>query len=199
MPPKHRLCMVARMSVDLCATVPEPISLATVLAAANTAMRELLSLESAPAIAVFAAPRYEQGRRVHPGLPCSAEILANDTIGGRMSAEQYDFRLTGRADLARFVVEQDDGMVDAVFSPTRTCVGVVLATALSLAAADHGCGEFLDLEIRMIDPPESEPTIFTERTRLKERGADFDSQCERYIRQFTRLDGWPREVSLAQG
>ena len=66
------------------------------------------------------------------------------------------------------------------------------------ASADHGCGEFLDLEIRMIDPLESEPSIFTQCTRLKERGTDFDLQCERYLRQFTRLDGWPRDVSLAR-
>lgn len=190
--------MVAHMAVDLCATVQEPISLATVLAAANSAMRELLHLESVPAIAVFAAPRYEQGRLVDPGQPCSAQTLASDMIGGPMSAGHYDFRLTDRADLARFFVAQDEGMVDAVFSPTRTCVGVVLATALSLAAADHGCGEFLDLEIRMLDPLESEPSIFTQCTRLTERGTDFDLQCERYLRQFSRLDGWPRDVSLAR-
>jgi hypothetical protein len=180
--------MVAPVSIDLCATVQEPISLATVLAAANTAMRELLHLESAPAIAVFAAPRYEQGRLVDPGLPCSVESLANDMIGGRMSAGHYDFRLANRADLARFFVVQDEGMVDAVFSPTRTCAGVVLATALSLAAADHGCGEFLDLEIRMIDPPVTEPSIFAQSTKLKEQGVDFELQCERYMRQFVRLD-----------
>lgn len=187
------------MSVDLCATVQEPISLATVVSAANAAMRNLLHLESVPAIAVFAAPRYEQGRQIDPGQLCSGETLASDTIGGRMSAGNYDFHLADRADLARFFVAQDEGMVDAVFSPTRTCVGVVLATALSLAAADHGCGEFLDLEIRMIDPIVSEPSIFAHSTRLKEPGTDFDLQCERYLRQFTRLNGWPRDVSLTQG
>lgn len=186
------------MSVDLCATVQEPISLATVVSAADAAMRNLLHLESVPAITVFAAPRYEHGRRICLGQLCSVEALAGDMIGGEMSAGNYDFHLAEHADLARFFVAPDDGMVDAVFSPTRTCVGVVLATALGLAAADHGCGEFLDLEIRMLDPIVSEPTIFAHSTRLKEPGTDFDLQCERYLRQFTRLDGWPSEVSLTQ-
>lgn len=190
--------MVAHMSVDLCATVQEPISLATVVSAANTTMRTLLHLESVPAIAVFAATRHEQGRRIDPGRLCSVETLASDVIGGRMSAGNYDFRLADHAELTRFFVAQDEGMVNAVFSPARTCVGIVLATALSLAAADHGCGEFLDLEIRMLDPIVSEPSIFAQSTRLKEPGTDFDLQCQRYLRQFSRLNGWPHDVSLTR-
>lgn len=89
-------------------------------------------------------------------------------------------------------------MVDAVFSPTRTCVGVVLPTALSLAAADRGCGDFVDLEIRMLEPGELDPARFVGRTRLAESETGFDVQCERFMRQFTRLAGWPRDVSLGK-
>lgn len=193
-----RVGMVGGVSVDLYAAVQEPVSFATVVDAAGATMCELLGLESVPAIGVFAQPLYELGQRVHPGRRMSDRDLAADMIGGRMSAGHFDFRLAGRGDLARFIVVGDEGMTDAVFSPTRTCAGVVLATALSLAAANHGHGQFVDLEIRMTELPEPDPEAFVEHTRLSGQGTNFDLQCERFMRQFTRLNGWPRDVSLAE-
>jgi hypothetical protein len=186
------------VSVDLYGTVQEPVSFATVVDVAHATMCKLLGLESAPAIEVFAGPRYEQGHLLDAGRRMSDEDLAADLIGGRMSAGHFDVRLADRGDLARFFVALDEGMVDAVFSPTRTCVGVVLAASLSLVAAARGCGQFVDLEIRMLEPDEPCPDLFVERTRLTEQGTDFDIQCERFMRQFARLDGWPQDVSLVQ-
>ena len=119
-------------------------------------------------------------------------------IGGRMSAGHFEFRLSNRGDMARFFVVEDEGMVDAVFGPTRTCAGVVLATALSLAAARRGCGPFVDLEIRIIEPADPDPDAFVARTRLASRGTGFGALCELFVRQFERLNGWPQDVGLAE-
>ncbi len=176
----------------------EPVSIATVVGAARATMCELLGLNSVPAIEVFADPRYDQGHRLDPGRRMSEADQAADMIGGRMSAGHFEFRLTGRGDMARFFAFEDEGMLDAVFSPTRTCAGLVLATALSLAAAHHGCGQFVDLQIRMLDPAEPDPEAFVARTKLAEQGTGFGVQCELFMRQFERLNGWPQDVSLVE-
>ena len=100
--------------------------------------------------------------------------------------------------MARFFAFEDEGVVDAVFSPTRTCAGVVLATVLSLAAAHHGCGQFVDLQIRMLESAEPDPEAFVARTKLAELGTGFDARCELFMRQFQRLNGWPQDVSLTE-
>ena len=192
------LGIVGRVSVDLFATVQEPVSIVTVVDAAHATMRELLGLDSLPAVEVFVDPRYEQGHRLDPGRRMSEADQASDMIGGRMSAGHFEFRLSGRGDTARFFAVEDEGMVDAVFSPTRTCAGVVVATVLSLAAARRGCGRFVDLEIRMIEPAEPDSEAFVARTRLASRGTGFGARCELFMRQFERLNGWPQDVSLAE-
>lgn len=185
------------MSVDLCATVQTSVSLAAVLDTARALLCELLALTPAPPIEVFAGPRFEQGRRLDEGRPVEGDALAAELVGGRMSAGSFEFRIPETSDLARLLVLEDEGMVDAVFSPTRTCVGVVLATALALATAHHGCGEFLDLQIRMLETGESDPGEALARTKLVEPGTRFVAQCERYMRQFARLNGWPADVACA--
>lgn len=184
------------VSVDLFATVQRPVGFELLVATARATIRRLLALDVVPAIDVFADEHDGQGRRLRPGRRLAASELTAETIGGRMSAGCFDFRVATSGDLARFFVAPDEGMLDAVFTPTRTCVGVVVATALALATALHGCGEFIDLEIRMLDPGESDPEAMIEQTRLVDPGADFAAQCERYMRQFARLNGWPRDVSL---
>ena len=134
------------MSVDLYGTIAKPVSLAAVIDAAQATMRELLALESVPAIEVFADPRYELGRLRDRGVRMHQENLATD---------------------------------------------------LSLAAADHGCGAFLDHQIRMLEPGEPCPARFGERTRSSGPGTDFALQCERFMRQFARPEGWPRDISVA--
>lgn len=89
---------------------------------------------------------------------------------------------------------RDAKRIEAIFTPTRTCVGVVSATALALAAASCGGGEFFD-EITMLQPPEPDVRRVIERTRLADRGTTFADRCERYMRQFGHLNGWPSDVS----
>jgi hypothetical protein len=113
-----------------------------------------------------------------------------------MTAGHFDVRLVGCGDLAWLNVCEFEGVVEAVFSPSRTCVGVVLATALSLAIAERARGDFVDNQIRMLDPGVSDPEAFVERTKLAEEGTDLDAQCELFMRQFARLEGWPQDVTL---
>lgn len=202
------------MSVDLVATMPRPVALDVLVAAAREAMADLLCLPAAPVMTVFADRRYDQGHRTDPGRRLSAADLAAQLVGGpvpaprarRPSSRHFKFEVGETGDGAHLMVADFSELpgigapgdeVEAVFSPTRTCAGVVVASALALAAARHSDGIFIDAEIRMLDPMEIVPEIVITRTALAERGTDFATQCERYMRQFGRLNGWPRDVSLA--
>jgi hypothetical protein len=88
------------------------------------------------------------------------------------------------------------GYRHAVFSPYRTCVGVAVATGLALAAAQLACGEYLDEQIRMLRPQVHEPGQVINRTRLPQGSGDFAAQCEKYLRQFPDLNGWPQDCSM---
>jgi hypothetical protein len=134
------IARVLRVSVDLCATIQTPVSLQTVVGTAGAMLCDLLGLTSVPQIKVFADPLFEQGRRIREGRLVEDDALAAETVGGRMSAGYFEFRIPETGDSAWFFVAADEGKLDAVFSPTRTCVGVVLATALALATAHHGRG-----------------------------------------------------------
>ncbi|GAB2828779.1 hypothetical protein GCM10027176_36220 [Actinoallomurus bryophytorum] len=94
---------------------------------------------------------------------------------------------------------EEDSPVEAVVSPTRTCVGVVLATGFGLAAAIIGQGEIVDDEVGMLRPPIEDPLTFIERTRLAGRQGDFALQCERFMRQFPHLSGWPPDRCVLRG
>lgn len=189
------IARVLRVSVDLCATIQTPVSLQTVVGTAGAMLCDLLGLTSVPQIKVFADPLFEQGRRIREGRLVEDDALAAETVGGRMSAGYFEFRIPETGDSAWFFVAAEEGMLDAVFSPTRTCVGVVLATALALATAYHGRGAFLDREIRMLETGESDPEEVVTRTKLAQPGILFTVQCEQYMRQFPRLNGWPADVA----
>lgn len=92
-------------------------------------------------------------------------------------------------------VRDEDPRIEAVVSPTRTCVGVVLATAVALGAAVAGGGEFVDMEIVMLDGVAWDPDRFIELARLPDGIGDFAARCEQFMRQFPQLGGWPRDRS----
>ncbi|MFB4283445.1 hypothetical protein ACBJ59_49645 [Nonomuraea sp. MTCD27] len=79
--------------------------------------------------------------------------------------------------------------IEAIFTPTRTCVGVVSATALALAAESCSGGTFVDDEIMMLQPTAPDAHRVVERTRLTHSGTTFEHCCERYMRQFEHLNG----------
>ena len=73
---------------------------------------------------------------------------------------------------------------------------MTVATGLALAAAPLSHGEYLDEEIRMLWPALHEPGQVITRTRLPKSSDDFTAQCEKYLRQFSHLNGWPQDRSI---
>ncbi|QFQ94925.1 hypothetical protein F9278_00460 [Streptomyces phaeolivaceus] len=208
------------MSVDLVGTMHAPVPLDRLVATARETWARLLGLRTVPGIDVITDRRFVQGRLVDAGRPLAPRELGTVLVGacGGESPSGLDlaFRVAGSGDTVGLIewdpCESTDQSTDqstdhelrqghrepvhAVFSPTRTCVGVVTATALALAAGSLGGGEFADAEIPMLEPSEPDPARMIERTRLPDRGDDRTARCERFMRQFTRLNGWPQEARL---
>ena len=206
------------MSVDLVGSIRNPVPLDLLVAAARDTLTQLLGLSAAPAIEVTARRRYQRGEVVDAGHLLSEDELASELVGTHLlgpplerSSASFDFGLRGYHDFVRLMVFDhcdpldpggEDNHVDAVdacFMPQRTCVGVLLATALALAAATRGDGEFVDIEISMLEPPVGDPVRVIELTKLPDAGDDFETRCVRYMRQFPNLDGWPADPSLTSG
>ncbi|GAB3980501.1 hypothetical protein V1634_15125 [Plantactinospora veratri] len=197
------------MSVDLAATLARPTTLAALLAGTRRTLTELLGPVPAPELDLVADRRYVQGQRVDPGRRLDPAELAGTSIGDPIPAESatspgtahYEIDVPASGDGVWLTVidhlPEAGGGVEAVFSPYRTCVGVVLATALALTGAELTGGEFVDEQIRMLRPGPTAPRRFVAATRLAPPpDDDFAAACERYLRQFPTLDGWPRSRSM---
>ena len=199
------------MSVDLVAELPGRVSLAAVLDQARDVLRTLLGLDSEPpALAVSNGWRVEN-HWVSSGRPLSPQDLANTIIGerippgdGEMAGGSVTFwvDLAGSKDRALVRVcdltgtpgtePSTEPRIEAVVSPARTCVGVVLATAIALGAASASGGNFIDMEIVMLDGVSWDPARFIELAHLTHGAGDLEARCEQFMRQFPRLNGWPK-------
>lgn len=205
------------MSVDLVGTMRAPVRLDVLVTSAHEVLARLLGLKTPPGIEVIAGRRYDQGRLVDAGRRLSPDEMRSIMIGEhvrgplfeRPSTCHFEFE-TADGDGARLMEFDPCGLsdpddapearnaVEACFSPHRTCAGVVMATALALAAAELGGGDFVDIEIMMLRPPVSRPDHVIELTRLPpDSGLDFAKCCEHYMRQFAHLNGWPDTVNLS--
>jgi hypothetical protein len=189
------------MSVDLEATMEKAVALADVLNAAREVISVMLNVSTVPALSVFADREYQQGQRVVQGRQLEAAEQADIMIGIPLpeGAVHFEIDLPETGDGAWLMVI--DGVAErwgsgreAVFSPYRTCVGVTLATGLALATAQLAEGRYIDEQIGMLSG-RYEPGQVIGRTRLPERGNDFAIQCEKYVRQFSHLNGWPENRS----
>jgi hypothetical protein len=166
------------MSVDLVATLCRPVSLNAVVETARETLSTLLGGSAVPAFEVAADSEYRQG----------ATVIGGPIVSGVVG---FEIAVPATGDGVRLMVVDHGDERRAVFSPDRTCVGVAVATGLALAAARLGHGEFLDYEIFMLTPPVHDPGQVVSRTRLVDGGGDFGARCERYLRQFPDLNGWP--------
>ncbi|WP_433552639.1 hypothetical protein ACQP08_03865 [Micromonospora zamorensis] len=176
--------------------------------AARATLAELLGLDTTPELSVFADRRYEQGRRVASGRRLDAFELRSTTIGDRIErglngmpgSIHLEIDVSGFADGAWLLVidhEPETGSTpEAVFSPYRTCVSVVVTLAMALAVADRTGGQFTDDQIQLLRPGLTHPRHIVTATRLPREPGDFAQKCERYLRQFAHLGGWPRDVSM---
>ncbi|MFD6680806.1 hypothetical protein [Micromonospora parva] len=196
------------MSVDLEATVARPISLAELVTAARATLAELLGITTTPELSVVTDRRYEQGRRVDSGRRLDAAEMRTTTIGDRIDrnpdgmpgAVHLEVDVAGFEDRVWLLVidhepETDSGP-DAVFSPYRTCVSVVVALAMALAVADLTGGQFTDDQIQLLRPSRPDPRQMVTATRLPPEPGEFAERCESYLRQFAHLRGWPPDASM---
>jgi hypothetical protein len=174
------------MSVDLVGTLPRPVTLAAVVDQARTTLAELLGDPAVPELAVIRDRAYDKGVRTHAGRPLTTGELAVTEIGGG-ERSHFDIDIPATGDIVWLMVSDDH----AVFTPKRTCVGVTVAAGLALAVAKVAKGEYLDQEIWMLTPPVTNPDDVVAHTRLPDATDSFTVQCERYLRQFPNLNGWP--------
>jgi hypothetical protein len=201
------------VSVDLAAELPARVSLAAVLDRARDTLRALLGPGAEPPeLAVIDGWRAKNHEKAPSGRLLSAADLANTVIGEPIPPDDgttagsvtFQVDLAGCQDHAYVMVIDLTGVqgtepcIEAVVSPTRTCVGVVLATAIALGAASASGGEFIDEEIVMLDGITWDPARFIELARLTDGAGDFEARCEQFLRQFPRLDGWPKDRSARQ-
>jgi hypothetical protein len=207
------------VSVDLVAELPARVSLAAALEQARDVLRTLLSLDSEPPeLAVSNGWRVEN-HWVSSGRLLSPRDLANTVIGQRIPRGDgqdgeivwggyvtFFVDLAGGRDRALVRVCDFTGLergtkfstelgIEMIVSPTRTCVGVVLGTAIAVGAASASGGDFIDMEIHMLDEASWDPGEFIELARLTDGAGDFAARCEQFMRQFPCLDGWPKRRS----
>ncbi len=186
------------MSVDLVATLPRPVSLAAIVDSARTTLAELLALATPPALLVTHFALDERGPAVRPGRQLTGAELHDVTFG--IPGAEGHVQITVGGEDAAWLMEGEhhphgeEGMVLTV-SPSRTCVGVTVATGIALAAALVSGGDFIS-EIRMLRPPVLDPRSVIARTRLTSSSPDLAAATEKYLRQFPHMGGWPTEVTI---
>ncbi|MEU6072283.1 hypothetical protein [Micromonospora sp. NPDC047074] len=196
------------VSIDLEAFLPRPVPFAAVMAAARSTLAELLGMDETPELHVVVDRRYEQGRRIAASRRLGSAELVSTAIGspidpksnGSPGSIHYEIDISDSKDGVWLMLMDHapgaGGDVGAVFSPYRTCVSVVVATAMALAVADLAGGEFIDEQIQMLRPGHTDPRHVVTATRLPRGQGAFVMRCERYLRQFPHLGGWPRAVSM---
>ena len=181
------------MSVDLEVVLSRPVRLGELIDHGRRVLAELLGGD-APELVV------RDGARADRPLMSTAETAG--IVLGQPVPDNDHFRVDVPATGDQVhVMAIDHADIDpemgweAVFSPSRSCVGVAVATGLALATAQVSEGRYVDGQIRMVPYDLGDPDIVIARTRLRAPVGDFDMRCEQYLRQFPHLGGWPRDRS----
>jgi len=150
-----------------------------------------------------------------PWQPLDRPVLEQLIVGGplpRHSAKRdspaFTIHLHGMADAAWLMIMDHDedyepGQVVGYVCSQRTCVGVALAIAVALGIALASDGKLHEWQLRIdsfVDEPVDSPGRFIELTHAPASASrddtGFAARCELFLRQFPRLGGWPKDVSL---
>jgi hypothetical protein len=203
---------VAAVAVDVSSCFGGPVSLAAVVDRVADVLSALLGidLEAVPDVLVSDGWASSEGE----WQALDRSVLENLIVGGPLSQQCQELAFTIHIDdLAGaawlMITDHADDHepspeIVGHASPQRTCVGVVLAIAVVLGIGIASGGKLHeDRQIPMADlveEPVDDPDRFIEFTRMSASDRDddrvFGLRCERFLRQFPRLGGWPRDVSL---
>ncbi len=190
------------MSVDLSATINRPFDLDAFVTTTRATLGQLTG-SVPPELLIIAGRTYRQGQMVDPGavVPRGSGTKLGDpddaSLGEPVSGRGYSvLRPDDLPDEVFFFVHDirkylPSDPLTAVFSPARTPVGVTVAAAAAISAAIEGGGEFVDLEIRFVEPPVGDPREFVEMTKRPSSDKPFARACLHWVRQFESLEGWP--------
>ncbi|MEV0216589.1 hypothetical protein [Micromonospora sp. ALFpr18c] len=196
--------------MDLQATTPVAFSVAALVRTTREILTELLGGCPVPVIAVRAGRRHDRGRLVDPGrvlTPVEQEttIVGTDLVGPDYARSGPDYHVV--------VGDEDDGAslhtsaypacpefdepAQTVLwcTPDRTCVGVTVGAAVTLAAAIRGGGQIEECQLQLF--PVSDPRAAIQALRLSDAGTGFVDQCVRFVRAIDALNGWPPTVNAA--
>jgi hypothetical protein len=185
------------MSVDFAARVTISFSVGALMTTAGEIVARLLGLPD------VLLPEVRLGRERHMGLV---------TTRGRQPREgELDRMLLGpRPDptnawpaidiidrdgndlVVPFESRSSSGGWRVVFTPRRDQAGIVWGLAFALAAARLGRGQLIDDDLRLTDPPITDPDVFVAAVRKPaNETSGFDAAARGFIAQFKR--GWPAQ------
>ncbi|MGW4463177.1 hypothetical protein [Micromonospora sp. NPDC004704] len=198
------------MSVELQAAMPVAFPVVALVTTTREVLTELLGGCSVPAIAVRTDRRYEQGELVDPGrvlTPAEQEttIVGADLVGPDYARSGPFYRLVvgDEDDGASFYVSaypaypefDEPARIILLCIPDRTCVGVAVGAATTLAAAIRGGGQIEECQLDLF--PVVDPRAAIQALRLPDAGTGFVDQCVRFVRAIKPLNGWPSTVNAA--
>ncbi|MGI5268601.1 hypothetical protein ACQEUU_05575 [Nonomuraea sp. CA-218870] len=183
---------------------------------ATRTMKSLLEMSVVPAMAIVVDREYQQGIPRSMGRALNDNELHALIIGESIPREPtddlggslfFEVEIAGHRDQAWlhifdnpwFLEFDDEGAlpaIEAIVSPTRTVVGVVVSLSVALGVAIASAGRVVQDEIKLMPSDFDDFESFIAEYGLKGGGGNFVDRCERFLRQFPQLNGWPRVVSM---
>lgn len=201
------------MSVDVLSVFGRPVSLAAVVDGAFDALVTLLGCREVPLLSVSQGwARWDKSWRAVDRAELEELIVGVPApLEPQGGSDAFTIHVAGLEDRAFLLICEmigEDGApspeVEAVVTPTRTCAGVVLAIAVVLGAAIASEGVLAEeWQLPMtsfVRERVDDPCRFIELTRLRSAegsgSEEFAAQCERFLRRFPDLQGWPLDRSM---
>ncbi|MDA0636468.1 hypothetical protein OUY22_23880 [Nonomuraea sp. MCN248] len=186
------------------------------LQSATRTMKSLLEMSAVPTMAIGVGREYQEGTPRSMGRALNDNELHALMIGGSIPSEPtddlggslfFEVEIAGHRDRAwlhifdnPWLPEFDDEgtlpVVEAIISPTRTVVGVVVSLSVALGVAIASAGRVVQDEIKVMSSDLDDFESFIAEYGLKGGGGNFVDRCEHFLRQFPQLNGWPLDVSM---
>jgi hypothetical protein len=181
------------MSVDFEATVSTPFSVAALVAAARATVAELVGLPVVPAPRVFLGRVRVSGRVTNAGREPRPGELNTLMLGGGPGSRLPEIDIVDPAGddlVVPFESWSGSGGSRVIFSPRRDREGIVWGLGFAIAAARLGSGRLVDDDLRLTDPPITDPDAFVAATRRPPHPGPFADAIREFLAQFDAVRGW---------